>query len=151
GKRVLFSGSRGGPRLSLFVQDVAGGDPRPLTAEGGEIAVDPFAFVSGFAVSPDGKQVAAPRPDGTYWPDPVDGGSPRPLLGIDPSSNVITFDERGEALYLARGSTSLRISRYDLASGRLQPWKELSSSDPTGVAEVSHLAITPDGKSYVYT
>src|SRR5262249_48279464 len=130
----------------------AGGDPRPLTAEGGETttAADPFLFVSGFAVSPDGKQVAARRPDGTYWLYPVDGGSPRPLPGIDPSSNVVSFDERAEALYLARGLTSLRVDRYDLASGRLQPWKELSPSDPAGIAEVSHLALNPDGKSYVY-
>src|SRR5262249_60138042 len=115
GKRLLFSGRRGGSGTSLFVQDVAGGDPRPLTAEGGETtAANPFVFTTGFAVSPDGKQVAARRPDGTYWLYPVDGGSPRPLPGIDPSSNVVRFDESGQGLYLATGFTSLRIDRYDM-------------------------------------
>jgi eukaryotic-like serine/threonine-protein kinase len=151
GKRIVFGANR--PRLPtrLFVQDLSGGDPRPLTPDGIEIgpAQDNLRATP---VSPDGSLIVARGPDKAVFLYPADGGQPRPLPEIAPDEQVIRFDERGEALYLAKtvGGESLRIDRFELATRRKQLWKELAPSDLTGFDSFSGPLLTPDGKSYVY-
>src|SRR4029077_4987199 len=51
---IVFAGSEPGPELRLYVQGIdGGGKPRPISPEG------IVAALPGFAVSPDGKFVAA--------------------------------------------------------------------------------------------
>ena len=44
-----------------------------------------------------------------------------------------------------------KIFRYDIASGRREPWREIAVTDPTGVMQFNRIVLTPDGKSYAYT
>ena len=56
GRRILFAGSERGRRARLYVQDLAGGAPRPVTAEGAG------AGPHGVVVSPDGRFATGPAP-----------------------------------------------------------------------------------------
>ncbi len=58
GKRILVNGREGGKGgARLFVLDVAGGAPKPISPEG--------VSILGQSISPDGKSIVARGPDGT--------------------------------------------------------------------------------------
>jgi len=141
GKRILFSAHRPGHLMALFVQDLNGGSPRPVTPEGVESGV----------ISSDGKLVAARGPGVKVFLYPIEGGQPREVSEIKPSDHLIRWDERGDALFLYSGNLPIRIERLELSSGRREFWKELAPADLTGVTGIAGVLLTPDGKSYAYT
>ena len=72
GRRIYFAGREASDVRRTYVQDVDGGEPRPVTPDG---------FV-GLLLSPDGRTMAAVDRYGEYYLCPVDGGAdPRPLPG----------------------------------------------------------------------
>jgi eukaryotic-like serine/threonine-protein kinase len=144
-KRILFAASEPGKGVRLFVQDIDGGKPRPVTPEGISTALP------GFAVSPDGKSVAAVGPDQKGAVYPVDGGEPRVISALLPGEFPLRYTPDGRAIYVwKRGDLPARISRLDLESGRREVWKDLLPADPAGVERISNVLVTPDGKGYAY-
>jgi hypothetical protein len=142
GKRIYYDATSPGKQIRLYEQDVAGGAPRPIAPEG---------FV-GRAISPDGKFVAARNRDRTaFWLLPVEGGEPRRLPGAPVEPTILRFDATGTGLFLASEDAPLKITRYDIASGRLEPWREITVADPAGFMSFRKVVLTPDGKSYAYT
>jgi len=142
GRRILFTGNAPGHDPRVFVQDLVGGAPRPITPEG---------FVS-HIVSPDGTVAVCRRvKDRKAYLFPVEGGEPRLLAGIASDDGIARFDAKGESLFLISLFFPLRIERYDVASGRREPWKTIELTDPAGVAGIEGVQLTPDGKSYAYT
>jgi hypothetical protein len=145
-KRIVFLGREAGPDLRIFVQDVGGGPPRPLPREN---------FTGMSRPSPDGRLVAA-RLDGAWALFPLDGGPPRPL-GISPRDDPISFTGDGRSLFVkaAQGmppSMVLRVYRYDLATRRSKPWRDLVPPDVAGARRFlgRDVVITPDGRWYVH-
>jgi Tol biopolymer transport system component len=144
GKRILFLGTEEGHRPRIYVRDVAGGKPRPITPEGYRGIAD---------VSPDGKRFIVRGPDGRLCVVPVEGGEPVPIPGLEPEDAVAgwTADER--FVYVRRGGRGVtaQMERLELATGRSEKWKELGPADRTGLVEVGLPHVTPDGRSYVYS
>ena len=142
GKRLVIQGIAPGHGPRLYLRDLSGGTPRPFTPEGFKLA----------SLSPDGKLVAAQNTNGRFFLCPVEGGEPRPIPGLKPGELVVRFDAKGEAVFVTMSGPVLPmpIERLDLASGKLSPWKEIALADPTGVTEIDHVRLTPDGKSYCY-
>jgi Tol biopolymer transport system component/predicted Ser/Thr protein kinase len=137
GKQILFSAMPSGHPARLYVQDLAGGDPRPLTPEGFEIG----------PVSPDGKWIALRDRENRVVLYPVGGGEPRTVSGIGTDEKVLRWDATGEALFVMKAGPPVRIDRLAVASGRREFWKEL----PAGGGDLESVQLTPDGKFYVYT
>ena len=77
GRRVVVSGASAGQASRLFVQDVGGGEPRPITGDG--VRLTPYVQRS---VSLDGRFVAGLGPDGKAALYPIEGGEPRPIPGL---------------------------------------------------------------------
>lgn len=50
-----------------------------------------------------------------------------------------------------QGTVPAPVSRYELATGRKELWKELAPPDTTGVSWTYRVHVTPDGRSYVYS
>ena len=48
-------------------------------------------------------------------------------------------------------SVPAKITRYDIAPARREPWKEITVADTAGVVQFNRIVLTPDGKSYAYT
>jgi Tol biopolymer transport system component len=144
--RILFAGNEANRGVRLFVQSVAGGKPRPITPEGIGTAFP------GFAVSPDGKSVAAIGSDRRGMLFRIDGGGvSRPIPGIVDGEFPLRFAEDGRSLFVWKRELPARVYRVDLETGNRELWKELMPVDPGGVERISNVVVTPDAKSYAYT
>ena len=131
--------------MRLYVQSIEGGKPRAITPEG------ITAALPGFAVSPDGKRVAAIGPDHKAALFPVDGGAAPPIPGVEEKEFPLRFSSDGRSLYLwKRGEVPARVTRLDLESGKREVWKDLLPADPAGVERISNVLVTPDAKNYAY-
>jgi dipeptidyl aminopeptidase/acylaminoacyl peptidase len=144
GKRILIGGNEPGHGARLFVYDVGGGAPRPISPEG-------VGFVAQ-AVSPDGKSIAARGPDGRIAIYPVDGGPARPVPGLVPEDVPIRWAADGRSLYVAKLSALPGIiDLVDVATGDRREWKRFNPPDPSGVEQAGPAMISPDGNTYVYS
>jgi len=143
GSKFLSSGAEEGKGVKLYLQDAQGGNPQPVTPEG----VNALSF----ALSHDGKMVAATAADGKGYLYPVGGGSSRAIPGMEPGEVPIKWGGEDNTLFVYRpGELPARIYRLDLNTGQRKLWHELMPPDPAGVEYVGPILPTPDGKAYVY-
>ncbi len=143
GQRLLVTGNEAGHGVRLYVVNVAGGKPLPITPEG--VAALPYP------PSPDGKTVMAIGPDHKGHLYPVSGGEPREVSGMTADDAPINWDPDGHSLYVyQQGRVPGQIFRLNVETGQRQLWKTLMPLDPAGVNIIWPLCVTPDGKSYVY-
>jgi hypothetical protein len=111
GKRILFSATEPGRGMRLYIRDLAGGKPRPLTPEGY------FAYRG--TISPDSKAVVVRGPDRRIYLYPIEGGEPTALPGLTVEDVPLRFAPDGRTLFLQRrGDLPSGIYRYDPSSGR---------------------------------
>jgi serine/threonine protein kinase/Tol biopolymer transport system component len=144
GKRIVFSGTEPGHAMRLYVQDIEGGKPRPISPEGGGNI--------GVLVSPDGRFTQGFGPDGKRWFFPLEGGDARPIPGLEPNEGFDGWSEDGQSVFVHnRAGLPCVISRVDLATGKRMPWKQIAPADAAGVDSAGGIALTPDGKSFVYS
>ena len=144
-KRILFAGSEPGHGLRLYVQGIDGGKARAVTPDG--IAVG----LPGFAVTNDGKSVAAIGHDHKCALYPIDGGAPRPLEGLAEGEFPLRFSPDNRSLFVwKRGEVPAHVAKIDVETGRREAWKELLPADPAGVERISNVLVAPDGKTYAY-
>jgi Tol biopolymer transport system component/predicted Ser/Thr protein kinase len=144
-KTLLIAGNAEGHGVRLWTQSIDGGQPKGVTIEGIDTAFP------GFAVSPDGRFVAAIGPDDKGLLFPIEGGEPRPIGGLVNGEFPLRFSQDGKSIYVWKRDLPARVYTVDLASGRHELWKELMPIDPSGVERISNVVVTPDGKSYAYT
>jgi serine/threonine protein kinase/Tol biopolymer transport system component len=143
GKRILFSGNEPGKGVRLYVSDVASGKSQPITQEG----VNGTAFV----ISPDSQWVAGIGPDQKGYLFPVAGSEPRPIPGLNPGEQPITFSSDSRSLYVYQpGELPALVNRLDLQTGQRTLWRQLMPSDPAGVETIGPILMTPDAKTCVF-
>jgi hypothetical protein len=147
GRRIYFAGRDAADVRRTYVQDVDGGEPRPITPDG---------FV-GLLLSPDGRTIATVDRYGEYYLSPLDdAGDPQPLAGYIDGDVLLQWSADGRSLFIREaGNLVLRIHRLDLSTGAREFWKELVPADPTVLIDIGsdpgQVRIAPDGKSYAYT
>jgi hypothetical protein len=143
GKRVLLVGNEEGRATRLFVQDMEGGPPHPITPEG--------TWTETNTITPDGRFVVAHATEDRLF-SVEGGGEGRPLPGLEAGDTPLRWTADGRHLFLrARGAgLPARVLRLDPASGRREAWMELQPLDPAGVVGVGSIVLTPDGRTYVY-
>ncbi len=141
GQRLLFIGNEPGKPARTFVQDMQGGKPVPITPEG----------ITATRVSPDQKNVTVVT-GGKLNLFPIGGGELKPIADMEPGESVIRWSGDGKFLFLRKStdSSSLTISRLNIATGRKELWKELKTPDPVGV-QIRDVVTTPDGNAYAYS
>ena len=145
GKNILYAGSESGHGIRLYVRSVDGGKPRAVGPEGIATALP------GFAITADGKSVAAIGPDRKAQIFPIDGGAARTIAGVQDGEFPLRFSPDGRWLYVwKRGDVPARVTRVEIESGRRELWKDLLPADPAGVERISNVLVAPDGKSYAY-
>ena len=143
GKRILFSADEPGKGVRFYVYELATGKSQVISQEG----VNGTAFT----ISPDSQQVAAIGPDQKGYLYPVAGGEPRPIAGINPGEQPITWAADGRSLYIYQpGELPARVYRLDVQTGQRTLWKELMPSDPAGVENIGPIYMTPDAKTCVF-
>ena len=145
GRRVVFLGGVGAEPLQMYTQDLASGEARAF----GEPGVSLMSF-AGIPVSPDGSQVWLQGPDNLPYLYPVNGGTRRPVKGLNPGERVIGWSDKGELYVSNLIGIPQRIARLDLVTGRRTPHKELMPSQAAGVRR-TELSITPDGRTVLFS
>ncbi len=143
GKRILFTADEPGKGVRFYVYDLASGKSQAISQEG----------VNGtsFAISPDSQQVAAIGPDKKGYLYPAAGGDPRPIPGLNPVEQPITFSADGRALYIYQpGELPARVYHLDVQTGQRTLWKELMPYDPAGVENIGPILMTPDAKTCIF-
>jgi Tol biopolymer transport system component len=142
-KHLVFSGSLPDHGVKLYVQGLDEGAARPISPEG----VNPSLF----AISPDGKSVAAIGPDLKGYIYSVDGAAPKVIPGLEPYEGPISWCADGKSIFIYRlGELPAKVYRLNIATGARQFWKQLMPPDLSGVTDISAIFITADGKGYVY-
>ena len=57
----------------------------------------------------------------------------------------------GRQLFIEReGKVPNAVQRLDLATGRVEPWKELTLEDRAGIVRISPVQVAADGRSWAY-
>jgi hypothetical protein len=142
GKRVLACGSEAGQASRCYVQELAGGAPRPATPPGTTEGL----------VSPDGNSIIARDADGKFSIYSMTGGTQRPVNGLTPDDAVIRWNSEGRSLLVyRRAQVPARIERLDLSTGKRVLVKEITPASKAGVLNIRYIAFSEDERSYAYT
>ncbi|HEY7575343.1 MAG TPA: hypothetical protein VIB08_09295, partial [Thermoanaerobaculia bacterium] len=142
---IVLSANEAGRGIRIYLYEIASGKSRALTPEG-------YRFgATGAGVSPDGKVVAVLGPDRKSYLYPIAGGEPT-ALAIDSRWTVIGWSDDGGSLFIRqRGQIPVQVSRFDLKTSAISPWRSLMPGDSAGVTSIGSVRITPDGKAYTYS
>ncbi|MGE5325447.1 MAG: TolB family protein, partial [Deltaproteobacteria bacterium] len=144
GKSIVMTGSEKGHGPRVYAMRLGEEKPRALTPEG-------FAALN-HPISPDGRQILVREVSTRKWSLlPVGGGEARIVPGTEDTDSPIQWAGDGKSLYVAQYGNPAKIFLLNIASGKRELWKVLTPSDPSGVAGIGPIHITPDGKSYVYS
>jgi serine/threonine protein kinase len=144
GQRVVFTGREPTGEARLFVQEIAGGEPRTIDSQ-------PVGFGS-ISVAPDGLRVAATGPDGRIWIHRLDDGTAAPAVGATEGLTVIGWSGDGGSILASNiEGTPVRVFRLDPITGRSEPAQTLQPADSTGLWWISPIRTTPDERTWAYS
>ena len=150
GRTIYYTARDKTEQRRSYLQDLAGGAPRPL----------PFRLGRNTFTADGRAAVSACKADSDRWEGlclhPVDGGEARPIPGVAKYSRPLGFDDAGR-LYLAerveKGDKGPfdRISRIDLKTGRSEPWRNIAPPDRAGVKGLYKIVLARNGLAYAYS
>jgi len=142
GQRILFQGNLPGQPARLWVQNVSGGAPQPVTPPN----------VSGSLVTPDGALVLGRAGDRRYYFFPVAGGKPTLVPALHDGDVPVRFSSDGASVYVGTfGRIPATLYKVDLRSGDRVEWSTAMPADPAGLINVGPILVTPDGKQTCYS
>ncbi|MBV8517964.1 MAG: protein kinase [Acidobacteria bacterium] len=145
-RRAVVGGLIGKGSYRLYVIDTLDETATPLSPEG---------IWSGgtraYAVSPDGRYVAAMNANELATIYAIDGKPATPVVGVEKGEIPIQWSADGASLLVYR-PTSLpaQVYRVTLATGTRELWKEFAPADRAGVYKIAPVAVTPDSNGYAY-
>jgi eukaryotic-like serine/threonine-protein kinase len=140
-RHLLVGAEAKGQRARLYLTDLDGSKPRPVTPEGFPLPV----------ISPDGTRFLSRGPDDKTWIFSVQGGEPTLVPEIAAADTVVGWTSEGRGLFVQRGvTTPARVDRFDFATRRFEAWKEIVPSDVAGIVRISSVFVSPDGAFYAY-
>ncbi len=141
-QRILFSAREAGHEVRTFVQDIVGGQARPVTPEG----------LSGEVLTADGDTLLVHDSQSNAFLYTIGGGTPKRLPFLTPEDQALSFSADGRSLYVSkRGERPPKVWRVELGTGRIEIWREVPFIDAAGFMSITSLQITPDGKSLAYS
>ena len=142
GQRLIVNGNEPGHAPRCYVLALAGGRAKPVTPDG--ISCGPS--------SPDGRFVASDGPNSSIALYPVEGGSPRTIVGTLAGFNPVQWSSDGSVLYgYHLGELPTKISKVEIASGKETTVQELRPATPAGVVMVAPVVVSRDGTRFAYS
>jgi serine/threonine protein kinase/Tol biopolymer transport system component len=143
-KHIVFDGHEPGHASRIYVMNIESGPPRPVSPEG-------FSLRGVRSVTHDGKRVAAITGQGLSLVSIEAGGGPQPLRGTQPGDVPLGFSDDGRTMLVGhRGEMSCPVSRLDLQTGALTPWKTFSPSNVAGLVSANCPGFSADEQHYVF-
>ena len=140
GRRVVYTANEPGHRPRVWLQDLNGGAPRPITPEG---------FV-GSQVSPDNQWLVTFDNNNTPRLLAMDTGKSQALPFVKPNQRILGWTSDGE-LYVVTLPTGARstvhVDKVNPHTGAATPWRDLALPPIEGIFPEQPV-ITPDGSTY---
>jgi dipeptidyl aminopeptidase/acylaminoacyl peptidase len=128
--------------FTLWLIDEGGSKPRRLGV----------GALGSWAVAPDGRHVATKTATDTITILPLAEGPSRAIRGFDVNLALSRWSGDGRSLFLVRaGGWPCEIHRLDLATEKVELWKQVAPPDPTGMVFCAAILPSADGRSYVYS
>jgi hypothetical protein len=148
GQQVVYAATDG-QAWRIYIQDLQGGKPHPVTPE---IAAPPD-FVSQL-VSPNGKFVFSRDSQQKAWLYPLDGSSPIAVAGFGPDDTWANWGSDSRTAYVYRQSAEslypLKIFKLDLITEERKLFRELMPEDPVGLGPAFSVRVSSDAQSLAY-
>ncbi len=141
GTKVVFEANERGKGTRIWVQEMSGGPPKPISGEG----INP----SRLKVSPDGRWASAIGPDSRVVLYPLSGGSPTELAASHPGDFPGGWTADSKGVYVSSQGIPCVVDLIDLASGKRSHVRDLVGPDTAGVTAFGPTRITPDGKTTI--
>jgi Tol biopolymer transport system component len=142
GKRIVVNANQPGRPGRTYVVDLAGGKPEPVTPEGVYAALP----------SPDGNYVVGTDANNQLALFPLGGGPERPIPNVDPAYLLAQWSSDSKAVYVYRqGEMPLKIERLDVATGKMQPVRELVPTDLGGVVSIGPVVTDVNASEFAYS
>jgi hypothetical protein len=115
-------------------------------------AITPEQATTGWALSPDGLQVAVSTP-GEIVLYPIAGGGAQDAPDLGDDERLVGWIEHGLLVAVDPTGVDLgRIFTVDPVSGRRELWRDIRPFDPAGILLHGFaLVVSPDGQSYAYS
>ncbi len=144
GDEIVLSGRKGDGQTAVYLYDPDSDSVKQVSPEDGAYAV----VIRNAAQR---KVIVNPR-SGPPQMLPLDGGEPQPIPGLVATDNVVGWSLDGRTLYVGRrGQVPMMIERLNLDTGKREPFLELMPSSPAGLINIGPVAVTPDGRAYLYS
>jgi eukaryotic-like serine/threonine-protein kinase len=145
GQHVVYIAQKDNGPIRTWMQDLSGGDPRPITPEN----------IIGYRVSPDDKWLlACPAADTLARATvivPLDGGNPIPIAGLKPDDIPLGWTSENH-LYIGNipkpGAMSDPVQKVDPHTGTRTAWRDIPVIPVAGLGVTQPPIITPDGSTY---
>ena len=147
GRRVAFTAQSADGSQRAYVQDVEGGEPRPLGPPGAARVI----------VAPDGRTVAGLGPDGIPILFSIDADAASPFPGLEGGNVPVQWSADGRALFYQRyAGSATELRRAERATGRTSVVSVLALQDPAGASApgaspTNGFAVTRDAKAHAYS
>jgi len=144
GKRVLYSANEPGHRIRVWVQDLDGSAPKPISPEG--VGARSLSFDNQWALvgmrdaSSDNVRLALLS---------INDGKTVEISGLKPTEMALGWTSDGQ-LYVASADTTgagVKVEKLDPHTGARTPWRTLATAPIGGVVPDPPI-ITPDGNTY---
>ncbi len=145
GKRLVFTGSEAGSGNRIYIQEIAGGDPRAISTDGYT------AFPRSLAM--DDRSLIVAAPDGSLVRMPVAGGSINPIPGTEAGDQLLGWASDGRRIFVYHpAELRPRIFTVDLTNGERRLWKQIEPVDPVGLMPFrpTFADLTPNGRNIAY-
>jgi hypothetical protein len=142
-QRLIVSALEAAQGVTLYVLDLEGGQPTPLTPPG----------VSSWTVSPEGSTIAVSGLGSGIQLHGVEGGTPRNIPGTTDQDSPVGWVHDGLLILRSpsTGSPLGEIYRIDPGTGRQHPWRNILPTDRAGIMALQSFRVTPDGRSQAYS
>jgi Tol biopolymer transport system component/tRNA A-37 threonylcarbamoyl transferase component Bud32 len=142
GRRIVLCGIEPGRASRVYVQEIPGGKPQPVTPEGTHLG----------ALSPDGKLVLARSSDGSWAAYPIDGGDPKTVPGLTARDETIRWSTDRQSVYVFNPrEIPSRVERFTLATGRRDLMMMLGAENRIGLTRVAWVTMADDPRVYAYS
>ena len=140
GKRVFFGASEPGHAARTYAENIEGGKPAPITAEG----------VMAVAISPDGKFLVQSDYSGGVALVPVEGGAAKTVLEPETGLSFVRWSEDGKSMFVRDLGVPMTVYKLIVATGQKTVVMKLTPPDPAGIQAIYEVVMSRDGKSYAY-
>ena len=143
GQQLVVRASQMGRPTRMWLQDLNGSAPQPITPEATEglyVAVNHSEYVS--ARSSAGKSELLP----------IRGGTTIQVRGITESDEIIGGSSNSQNLYVTSDDAGFprNVAKLNFVTGERRPLFAIAPADPAGIVGISAPLIADDEKTYVY-